>query len=163
MYRDVVTHLQNLMEKHQARRVILGGSEQSAHHVQSLMPQTMADQVVAVLPIPIHADSKEMIERSQPVALEYERKEEMRLVEQLIDLAKAGGRGALGRKAVMNALQQQRVELLLAPWPIDNDQFAAELVMLTFASSGQIELVHGEAADRLNQDGGLAAPLYYAL
>ena len=57
----------------------------------------------------------------------------------------------------------QRVELLVMPYPMDDADLAAELPLHTFASGGSVELVHGEAADRLNQEGGLAARLYYAL
>jgi hypothetical protein len=46
---------------------------------------------------------------------------------------------------------------------MDDADLAAELPLRTFASGGSVELVHGEAADRLNQEGGLAARLYYAL
>ncbi len=163
MFRDVVEPLQMLLDKHPTRRIILGGNDEAAHHVRSLMPEKMMQAVVAVLPIPLHEVTQEMIERIQPSALEYERQEEIKLVQEVIDLAKAGGRGTLGWEGVRQALQMQRVELLILPWPVVDEAQAADLTLKTFASSGKIELVHGEAAQLLGGEGGLAARLYYAL
>jgi hypothetical protein len=160
-YRDVVEQIKALVEKQGIRRVVLGGSEQSAHIVRDLLPEQVAKAVVDVLPIPMRCNVQEIMERVQPRALEYERAEELAMVDQVIDLAKGGGRGALGREAVMQALEQQRVELLLAPWPLDDA--LKDLPARVFASGGSIELVHGEAAERLKAEGGLGARLYYAL
>jgi hypothetical protein len=163
MFRDVVNHLQKLTEKHQVRRIILGGNEQAAHHVRNLMPEKMAQTVVAVLPIPILTYPRDWDEQVQSAALEYERQQEIKLVQEVIDLAKAGGRGALGWEAVRKALQMQQIELLILPWPVVDESQATDLTLKTFASSGKIELVHGEAAQLLGGEGGLAARLYYAL
>jgi hypothetical protein len=141
--------------------MVLGGNEQAAHTVRDLLPEQLRQLVVDVLPIPMRFNTKEIMERVQPRALEYERENEMALVDQVINLAKSGGRGALGREAVMQALEQQRVELLLAPWPLDDA--LNDLPARVFASGGGIELVHGEAAERLKAEGGLGARLYYAL
>jgi hypothetical protein len=70
---------------------------------------------------------------------------------------------ALGRQAVMQALEQQRVELLLAPWPLHDPETFQDATARVFASNGTIELVHGRAAERLRAEGGLGARLYYAL
>jgi hypothetical protein len=163
MYRETVDRIQRLMDKHGARRIVLGGNEQAAHGVRNQMPERMTQAVVGILPIPIRKSPPEIFEQILEQAQEFERKEEIELVNQVIDFAKAGGRGALGEKAVTEALDMQRVELLILPWPMDNTQMAMDLPFRVFASGGNIELVHGEAADRLNQEGGLAARLYYAL
>jgi hypothetical protein len=162
-YREVAEQIAELVEGQGTRRVVLGGSEQSAHAVRDLLPEHVAGTVVDVLPIPMRFNVQEIMQRVQPRALEYERAEEWALLDEVIDLAKAGGRGALGREAVMKALEQQRVELLLAPWPLPANQFLRDVTGRVFASGGTIELVHGEAAERLKAEGGLAARLYYAL
>jgi hypothetical protein len=163
MHRNVVERIQKLMDKYNVRRIVLGGNEQSAHGVRNQMPEKMAQAVIALMPIPMRQSPPEIFEQILSVAQEYERQQEIELVNQVIDFAKAGGRGALGEKAVMEALDMQRVELLILPWPLDNSQMAMDLPFRVFASGGNIELVHGEAADRLNQEGGLAARLYYAI
>ncbi len=162
-YREVIEQMSRLVETQGIRRVVIGGSEQSAHALRDLLPEALANVVVDVLPIPWRSTPKEVMARVQPRALEYERGLEMELVNQVIGLAKAGGRGALGREAVMQALEMQRVELLVAPWPIHDHTSFADVTARVFASGGSIELVHGKAAERLNAEGGLGARLYYAL
>ena len=152
-----------LAAEQKARRIILAGDEQAAHAVRDFLPETASSSVVAVLPIPMRYNPKEILDHVTPAALEFERQDEMKLVNQVIDMAKAGGRAALGRKAVLAALNQHRVELLVAPWPPADAEKTADIALRAFASGAQIELVHGDAAERLNREGGLAAQLYYAL
>jgi hypothetical protein len=162
-YRDVAVHIEDLISKHRIGRIVLAGNEQSSHAVHGFLPEKLADCVVAVMAIPMRYNAREIMEQVLPRALEYEREQEMALVNQVIDLAKSGGRGALGRDNVMSALEQQRVEVLVAPWPMDDPALEAELPTRVFASSGEIELVHGEAAELLKEEGGLGARLYYAI
>lgn len=161
-HRQVAEQIKEFVDGQGLRRVVLGGSEQSARMVHELLPEHAAKAVIDVLPIPMHFTLHEIMERVQPRALEHERQAELALVQQVIDLAKAGGRGALGRQAVVQALEQQRVELLLAPWPLPDPETFQEVTARVFDSGGTIELVHGQAAERLIAEGGLGARLYYA-
>lgn len=162
-YREVVSHVGQLANEYGAARVIIGGSEPSTHHVMNLMPEKLAASVVDVLPIPMRATTQQIIEQVQPRVQEFERQHEVELVRQVIDSAKAGGRGALGTKAVMDALAMQQVELLIMPWPMDDEALATELPERVYASGGSFELVHGEAAELLRKEGEIAARLYYAI
>jgi hypothetical protein len=162
-YREIAARIEHISRDRDIQRLVLGGNEHSAHAVRDLLHESVAELVVDVQSIPMYFTTQEIIERVQPAALDYERQQEMDLVEQVINLAKSGGRGALGRVDVMQALDQQRVEVLVAPWRLDDPELEAELPARVFASSGTIELVHGEAAERLKAEGGLAARLYYAL
>lgn len=162
-YREVAAHIEELSQRHEASRIILGGSEASAHAVQRLMPEHVAHKVIARLPVPLKLSPTEILDRVLPRALEYERQQEENLVNEVINLAKSEGRGALGKKSVLAALEQRRVEMLIVPYPVENETLATELPLKALASSSVIELVHGEAADRLKKEGGLAARLYYAL
>lgn len=162
-YREVIEAIEKLMQRHHIRRLILGGSEEAAHAVKNLMPDKLKEQVVNVVNVPMRYTTQQIFEHVQPYALNYERDLEMDLVNQVIDFAKARGRGALGRKAVEEAMEMQRVELLILPWPTDDAEFANELAFRALQLNSEIELVHGAAAARLNQEGGLAARLYYAL
>jgi hypothetical protein len=162
-HREVVQHIEELVKKNSHIRIIVGGEEQAAHAVYDLMPQHLTDTVVKVMPIPMRSNQAQVMEQVLPVATEYEREQEMNLVDQVIDFAKAGGRGALGRKAVEEALVMQRVETLILPWPATDDHEATDLAARAFASGGAVELVHGAAAARLKEEGGIAARLYYTL
>ncbi len=119
--------------------------------------------VVDILPIPMQASEKEVLEQVLPQALDYERKQEANLVEDVINRAKANNRGALGRDEVLKALENRQVDTLVAPWPLDDEELARTLPLRAMESSSTIELVHGEAAERLKQEGGLGAKLYYTM
>jgi hypothetical protein len=162
-YREVVGQIGRLAGEQGAQRVIIGGSEPSMHHVMNLMPEKLAASVVDVMPIPMRANTQQIVDLVQPRVQEFERQHEVELVKQVIDFAKAGGRGALGRKDVLDALTMQRVELLIMPWPMEDETLATELPERVYASGGSFELVHGEAAEMLRKEGGIAARLYYAI
>lgn len=163
-YREVAERTDELTREQEIERIVIAGSEESAHAVQKLLPEKLAKRVVDVQAIPMRYAVHEVLKQILPTALDYERNHEMELVEQVINMAKAGGRGALGKEAVLHALDQQRVELLIIPWPLpDGDGVLSELPLRIMESGGAMELVHGEAAERIKAEGGLAARLYYAL
>jgi peptide subunit release factor 1 (eRF1) len=162
-HREVVAEVVRLAEKRPNIRIILGGEERSAHAVQRLLPERLTSSVVGVLPIPMYLSERQVLPQVLPAASEYEREQEMKLVQEVIDFAKSHGRGALGRADVDLALTMQRVELLVLPYPLDDEVAATELSARAFESSGSVELVHGEAAEILRQEGGVAARLYYAI
>lgn len=162
-HRQVVSQAQELVKKNGAQRIILAGSEEAAHAVRRLMPEALAQAVVAILPIPLRAAPHEVLAQALPVALDYERQHEARLVEQVIGMAKSGGRGALGRDAVLAALEERRVEVLFVPWPLTDRDLRARLSVQAFEAGSDVEMVRGEAAQKLDAVGGLAARLYYAV
>lgn len=162
-YREVVDIIEKLLKRHNTRRLLLGGSEESAHAVMNEMPDSLKACVVSRVNVPMRTPTAEIFEQMQPHALNYERDQEMALVNQVIDFAKSGGRGALGRKSVQDAMDMQRVELLVLTWPTNDLDYANELAFRALQLNSKIELVHGAAADRLNKEGGLGARLYYAL
>jgi hypothetical protein len=160
-YRNVVDAARRVSSERQARRIILGGSEQAVHAVRHEMDDDLRARVVHVMSIPMQSSPHEIFRHIQPVALAYEREDEEALVKEIIDFAKSGGRGALGREAVEKALAMQQVELLVMSWPGVDEALANQLSHQALALNTEIELVHGPAAERLNQEGGIGARLYY--
>jgi hypothetical protein len=162
-FRSVVERMEVLAQAHDTDRIIIGGAQEAAHALKSLVTGQAAEQIVDVLALPLRTPPHEITTRIQPIAHEYERQFEMRLLDEIFDLAHSGGRGALGRDDVLKALQEQRVELLVAAWPVEDETLMAALPAQMLQSSSTLELVHGQAADRLRDVGGLAARLYYTI
>ena len=162
-YRDIAERVAVLQKQHTTRRIIIGGSEQSAHAVKNFLGEAVQNLVIGVVGVPFYETPDQISQRVQPMALEYERKQEFELVSQIIDFAKAGGRGALGRAAVSEALEMQRVETLVLMWPSANETQDNELAFRALQLNSDVELVHGEAADLLHSEGDVAARLYYTL
>jgi stalled ribosome rescue protein Dom34 len=159
----VASRIEELAKEHGANRIILGGNQESAHAVRGNLPERVAQNVIAILPIPIKETPREILQRVLPPAIAYEREYEAALIDEVIGLAKSGGRGALGRDAVQEALTQQRVELLIVPYPVDNADWVLELPWKALASGAGTEHVHGESAEKLALQGGIAAKLYFTV
>jgi hypothetical protein len=160
-YRDVAEQIGVLLEQSGAERVVLGGIEESAAAVRGLMHETVARAVVGYVPVPLHAGDQAALNQLLPAALEFERQQEKRIVDEVIDLARSGGRGALGVPAVLQALANKQVELLIVPWPCRDDDLHAKLPELALSAGARIELVAGPAAEQLEREGGIAARLFY--
>ncbi len=160
---DVAEQIRELINDTGANRVILGGSDQAAHQVQHLLHDTIKNRVVDILPITMDANEKDVAMAIRDSALNYERSQELDLVNEVISLTKSGGRGALGIDDIRNALEMQQVELLILPYPMDDEDTASELTLTALGNGAEIELVHGSAAARLRQEAQAAARLYYAI
>jgi len=161
--RQVATELNKLFLEHpNIERMIFGGSQRLAHAVHNAMHPTAAERVISILNIPFEAKEHEIATQVADVALRFERENEVAIVEDVIARAKTGRRGALGLPAVMEALDRQAVRLLVLPYPLD-PALADELFVKAVWSSSDVEFVHGQAADLLNEVGGIGAHLYYQI
>jgi peptide subunit release factor 1 (eRF1) len=143
-------------------RIIFGGNVQMGHAVRSLLHPSVAEAVIAILPIPFTAKEHEVPGAIQDVAIQYEREHEVAVVDELIRSARLDQRGVLGLEAVTRALDLHAVRLLVLPYPVQT-VLAEKLLMRAAQSSSDVEFVSGEAATRLNEAGGVGALLYYGL
>ncbi|MEL6271455.1 MAG: VLRF1 family aeRF1-type release factor [Chloroflexota bacterium] len=159
-YLDVVEHMRGLLDELGNPRVILSGDEKAAHELHDELPESF--EVAGIAPASMNLSDGDVLEAVIDEALDYERDQEMELVNDVINMAKSGGRGATGHAAVVQALIEQRVEMLLLPYPPQDDDLANELKLKAFEHGATIELVHGDPADKLHAEGGVAAKLYYA-
>lgn len=146
-----------------ADRIILGGSGKAAHALRDLLHPSLQKRVVDILPIPLDAAEHVVASEIQQAALNYERSHELDLVNEIVNLAKSGGRATLGIEAVRERLVQQQVELLILPWPMDDKDLASELTTQALENGVEVELIHGSAAMQLRRDAEVAARLYYAI
>lgn len=161
-YREVADYTQKLMKAEHIRRMIIGGSEEAAHALHKLLPEALRDQVVDVTSLPGHYAPHQIFENLQPQALNYEHEQDLELVEDAINKARAGGRAVLGPEAVRHALDRQQVEQLILT--TDDMQIANELSRRALALNSDVEFVDGAAAAKLREAaGGIAARLYYAM
>lgn len=164
-HQDVAQRVREWLKTHGAQRVIIGGDEKSAHAVHDELHDAVLPHVVTVMSIPFQESDNQVMKRILPIALDYEREKELETVRTVVGLAKTeGGRGVVGYEAVEQAVQMQQVDLLIAPWPLDDAARFHTLTVQAFThGNATIELVHGEAADLLRAEGGIAARLFYAI
>lgn len=162
-YKQIADETRRLAEEIDTDRIVLGGSEQAAHALQEELHESVAKLVIGILSIPMATRDSDVAEHIRQKAEAFERHNEMQLVEDVIGLARSEGRGALGLKDVQRALDMQQVELLILPFPMEDEALAKELSLKALEANSHVELVHGDAAERLRQEGDVAARLYYAI
>jgi peptide subunit release factor 1 (eRF1) len=163
--RRFARHAAGELDKHflgsdDVERIIFGGNLQLAHAVRNYLHPYVADRVIAMLPIPIDTATHDIAAQVRPVADASEREFEEHLVANLINRARAGGRAVLGHEAVSEALNRHAVSELVLPYPSDLVT-ADELLVKALYSSADLEFIEGEAAERLQEEGGVGAFLYY--
>jgi hypothetical protein len=158
---EVAADTRRLVGELRVERVFLAGSEEAAHALKKELHPEVAKLVVAVVPVPHWVDDGELVRRVLPVATEAERARESALIDEVIDFAKSGGRGALGQFEVEACLERKQVELLLLPWPTADMELHDRLARDAMAAGATVELVSGDAARRIVEEGGVAARLFY--
>ena len=143
-------------------RIVLGGNMELAHAVLGSVHPSVKDKVIAMLPLPVELPAHEVADRIAETAEQGERDYEAALVTDIIRSAGARGRGATGYTAVGHALDRGAVRLLALPYPADSD--VIEPILLQAVRAGtEVEFLHGEAAERVKDAGGVVAQLYYAV
>jgi len=163
-YRDVVDYTQKLTRINNIERVILGGSAQAAHAVHNLMPRALRNNVLEIVSLPGKYTAKEIFAHVQPQALAHEHERANMLVSEVIDMARAGGRAALGLEAVQHALNYRQVDTLLLSEQLPDRALANDLARWALSVNSNVEIMHGDAAGRLLDEGdGVAAKLYYSM
>lgn len=162
-YQEVAAQVRHLKEDQKIDRIILGGPEEAAHALRREMHDTVSRAVVAIVPIPQWVDDNAVMRLALPAAIEVERQKEVELVDEIVNLAKSGGRGALGFAALAGCLERKQVELLVLPWPVEDPEVRDRLPLEALAAGAKIELVSGAAAERVRAEGGVAARLFYAI
>ncbi|MBA3548641.1 MAG: hypothetical protein H0T76_19320 [Nannocystis sp.] len=162
-YQEVAAQARQIVETQGIKRILLGGPGEAAHALKREMHDTIARQVVAMVPIPQWVDDNAVVRLALPAALAVEHQQEVELVEEVVGLAKSGNRGALGRVAVEDCLKRQQVELLILPWPLSDPDLRDRLPLAALAAGAKIEFVSGAAAERVIAEGGVAARLFYTV
>ena len=163
-YRDVADGIDSLY-KQQPMRVVLAGNERSAHAVQTELHATIQKHFVDIVSVPMNASEKEIMQRISQIAYNYERKYEDELIKSIMNIAHADGRGILGKEKLAKAMEMQQVELMVMPVSLlqSDPKYAHELTMWALNNNCPIEFVHGRAAQQLEENGEIAARLYFSL
>jgi len=144
--------------------LIVGGVPESIHAVMAHLPPALRKRTIerpsAILEMSL-PDVTGMIEEA---ASELSRRIQEELLQDVIDQAKSGGKGALGQEAVEAALAAGKVDtLLLSRTFIQRDsELADRFVGAAFDSHSEIEELSADVASHLDSEGdGVAARLRY--
>ncbi len=142
-------------------RVILAGNSKSAHAIRAALPAHVAAGLVGIAAIPFEAAPAEIGNAIREIADVYETEKDGEIVDEVLAISQAGGTATFGQEAVQSAFAEGRVKALVIPYPVAADDFDG-LIVNAAKFNTPVEFVTGPAARTLNENGGLAAKLYYA-
>ncbi|MSP14397.1 MAG: hypothetical protein EXR62_15775 [Chloroflexi bacterium] len=188
-WREAAVKISAWVEEANLERLIFGGNEEAVSGLKTTLPEAVGKRVIGTLSLPFYENDATTLQRVTPLAIEYERKHEKELVEQVINYAMAGGRGAVGQVDVFDALQQGRAQTVVAAMPIEGQvwecqnchriadheiaicptcsgavrqrQLATTLPLLAAQTNATLEMVYDEAAELVQAYGGIGALLRY--
>ena len=187
----VVDHLARLFGRRKFDRLILAGHEEATSELRRLLPRALAHRLIARIPADTSAGEAEILAHTLEVERRVEREAEGRILTELLETAGAGGRATLGVPRTLDALWQGAVQTLIVahgagpagsecincgrldvgtvatcpacahPMRPTHDVFHRAMGR-TMEHAGSVEVMHEEAAQRLQQDGGgMGAMLRY--
>lgn len=188
--KKVVEALQELTLRLRFDRLIVAGPTEAASMVAKLLPQRLHGKLVETIPLAINAASQQVLDKVKAVQERMERQHEVEMVEALIGELHESGKAISGLKEVCRAASEARVWRLfwvntfvptgvecrdcgaLAPGEPGNcpvcggeirplEHLVDRLGQLVLEQSGQLEMVAGEAAEKLGEVGSIAALLRY--
>lgn len=191
--KETVARLERLQRRRPFDRLFVGGLTEAASALQRLLPPPLAARLADTFNATVDLTGPELLARTQPLAKRAEREAEARLLDELLDLAAPGGRAVRGVTPTLDTLFQAAVRTLVVADGVRlsgaectncgrllaGDAAACTLcggttrpvgdlvewaVERTFQQGGDVELIHGDAAARLREEGaGLGALLRFPL
>jgi peptide chain release factor subunit 1 len=175
--------LMELYRRRPFDRLILGGEEEQISDLRRLLPRSLAERIAGTFHADLDAGEAEILAETLAIEQRIERTAEDRLVTELLETVAAGGRGACGAEPTLEALWEGAVQKLVvaeglhlagvectscrrlvagspAQCPICGgpvrplDDLVERAAERTIEQDGAVEVVHGDAAQCLQQEGG---------
>jgi hypothetical protein len=141
--------------------LVFGGNLKLAHAVRNALHPTVYSSIVTIEPIAFGSTDNQVADAARKIADERELEHDLALVNELVSRRHACGTAVLETQGVLHALQQGQASKLVVALPIPTDKFD-DLLIKCVLSGCEIEFLHGEAAEKLHQYGGVAALLHYS-
>jgi peptide subunit release factor 1 (eRF1) len=187
----VAARLTRLHRRRPFDRLVLGGPEEAVGELRRLLPRPLAGRVVGTFHAELDAGEAEILAETLEIERRVEREVEGRLVAELLELAGSGGRAVYGVSPTLEALWEGAVQKLVvadglrlsgaecancrrleadspAACPVCGgplrpvEDLVERAVDRALEEDGAVEVVHGDAAQRLREaGGGLGALLRY--
>jgi hypothetical protein len=151
-----------LVENADVERLVLGGIATEAHGVARALSQRSHRALMGVVPMSVTSRHDEISERVEPHAQAYEHEQDLALVAAL-GSARVAERAADGPAATLAALDQYLAREVLVSAHLDDGDLLEALSRAAVLSGVDVHLLHGSAAEALDDIGGVAARLYYAV
>ncbi len=135
--------------------LILGGTSEAVSRLADLLPDRLSDRVTQDTSLHLSMSLPELKDAVRELASGLTSDEQMGLVDEVVNAARSGGKGSLGREETERALREMRVDTLLLSrdflW--ENPDFADRCVGTAFAQNADVRELGGAAGERLDREG----------
>lgn len=111
--KDVLRELEAFLSGEYVGRLIIGGSEEAVTKVRAMLPQSITDKVIGTFQAEMFANSKDILQKAEPIFHDFEKRKETEDIEELLTVAMKNENAVLGLDNVLNALQEGRVMKLI--------------------------------------------------
>jgi peptide subunit release factor 1 (eRF1) len=189
----VVAHLSKLQSRRHFDRLIIMGPVEATTELQQILPHVLETRVAAVVRAEEHVTNAEILKKALEVERRIESDAEDRLVGQVVETARSGGRATCGIDPTLEALWVGDIRTLviaeamrltgvectncgrlhrgsMSTCPTCGGaartlpDFSHQIAARAFDQRARVEVVHGVPAERLTRAGeGLAAFLRFPL
>ncbi len=190
-YKQVAARLDRLLVRRPFDRLILGGPQEAVTGLKAVLSRPLAERLAGTISVDIDMSPSEILERTLGVAEQAERESEVQIVATLFERSGPGGRGISGVTGTLRAVWSAAVDTLVVAEGVrlsggectncglldagnvvacpacqgvarPVDDVVAWAVDRTLQQAGAVEIVHGDAAARLLEEGeGLGALLRF--
>jgi peptide chain release factor subunit 1 len=124
--KDVLKKLEELLSREYVGRLVIGGSEEAVTKLKSMLPQAIAEKIIGTFQAEMFANSKEVIEKVEPIIHAFEKKKEDETIDELLTRAMKNENAVIGIDDVLNALQEGRVMKLVFQKDYKQDGFTCK-------------------------------------
>lgn len=146
--------------------VVVGGTPEAVARIEPLLPARLAERSQPAPSLHLDMSKSEVREAVSGMAGALNQRYQEELVHEVVDQARSGGKGVLGRDATVLALREMRVDTLLLSRSVlrDDPELADHSVGAALAQDAEVEEVSGPGSDRLDfEGGGMGARLRYRI
>lgn len=143
--------------------VVVGGTPEMVSAAAQKAPKAVAGRLVERPSLHVEMQKTDIKEAAEEAASQATRDRQWEILDEVVNQAKAEGRACLGIEETERALLEQRVgELLLSrDFVRQNPDYADHCVGAAFEQGADALELSGPAAERLDEEGGVAARLRY--
>jgi hypothetical protein len=146
--------------------LVLGGPPEAVAAARDHLPQAVLARTIEWPSLRVEMSETEVRDALEAAASRLNQTRQEEALGDVVDLARSGGKGALGADAVLKALRESRVDTLFLSRGFirANPEYADHLVGAAFEQHAEVEELSFEGAERLDTEGeGVAARLRFTL
>jgi hypothetical protein len=164
MLKYVLEVVSGVMDPHSF--LVIGGTNESSARLYEELPKNLLPRAVQSTPLYLEVGKAELKEIVEQAASQLTQRTQEELLDQVVELAGAGGRACVGREETLEALEEMRVDTLLLSRRLirAEAELADRCVGQALAQDAAVEELGEQGGERLDQaGGGIGARLRYQI